>query len=150
MAGWPCSRNNKNQENFPLLRGRTLKKEQFSISSLTFPENRILYATLEDDSGFGLSNCDHIRRSCTNRSDDRLKVIHNVNTCFRRAVGYRTNWLDNKSSKHEKDIFMNINKMLKRMTIQMKPPTFGSFDPISIFEILCNFNLACDTSGIHE
>lgn len=36
------------------------------------------------------------------------------------------------------------------MIAQMKSETFDNFDPIPVFGLFWNFELACDTNGIHE
>lgn len=79
-----------------------------------------------------------------------MKVIKSASTPVRKAVGYRTYRLENKSTKDGHTISKNISRMLKQMTVQMKSYVFHSFEPVSIIGILCNFKLACDATGIHE
>lgn len=44
----------------------------------------------------------------------------------------------------------NIDKMSRRMTVQIQSYIFEPFEPTSIIWFLSNFKLACDTNGIHE
>lgn len=89
------------------------------------------------------------RRSRHGR-EEHLPVIQIIHNCFKDAVEYRTYRLDNQYTLYDHTVSKNIAKMSKRFSTQMKPHTFDPFDTISIIGFLFNFQLACDTDGIHE
>lgn len=59
----------------------------------------------------------------TRDGNESTMEIHPVNYCFETAVDYRTHFLANTLLIHDKTLKI-IDKMAKRIKIQMKPCTF--------------------------
>lgn len=149
--GGPRYRNKKQIKTIssPHKGGKLIRATSLSFS-LTFSDNESVYNTSEDNSGLKTSDCDRGCKHRTKRNDNSLQVIHTMNTCFQRAVDYRTYLLDNKSLKYDQAVSKDISKMSKHMPAQIKPHTIDPFGPVLIIAFLCNFTLARKDNGIHE
>lgn len=130
--------------------GRKSKKGQSSSSSLTFSGHETENTTLEGNSRSKLCDRYHGRWHCTKRYEDGLDVFSTAKARFQRDVDYRKCRIEIKLSNYDRSGSKNISKMSKGMKAEMEPHTFDPFDPISIIEFMCNFELAYDNNGIQE
>lgn len=79
-----------------------------------------------------------------------MRVFRPVKYRFNTAVDYGTHPPAHTPLKYKRMVSKNVAKKAKHMTVQMKPYTFGPYDPISILGFLNIFKLVCDTTGVNE
>lgn len=89
-------------------------------------------------------------RSAKSHKTEGLKVLQTMNTRFRKAIDYWSYMWEEKSTKYDRTVSKNFNKVTKSITAQMKSHLFDPFQPISIIEVLRNFKLTCNTNAIYE
>lgn len=73
-----------------------------------------------------------------------------VKEYYTRTVDYRTNWLDNRSSKYKNMVASYIAMLVENLKSKMKSYFIDTMNISSIIEFMAKFKLDCNTNNIHE
>lgn len=79
-----------------------------------------------------------------------LNVLAPVSERYQKAVDYRCYRLIHKSQRHDDDVASEIQKMHRKVAVQVKEQAFNSKESISVKNFSTKFRLACDSSRCYE
>lgn len=81
---------------------------------------------------------------------ENLVELRPVSDLFTDAFDFRQYRLLRKFGWYDDDVARGLNRMTKKVTMQMKDETFGGRDPVSIIGFLQDFRAACNDCSIVE
>lgn len=79
-----------------------------------------------------------------------FSILQTVKKYYSRAVDYHAYCLAFRPSRYDTTVSKHINKVVKKASSQTTDYFSDLCDPIALIESLDSFELACDTSNIHE
>ena len=95
------------------------------------------------------SSSDRHRRSRRLSRRKSLTEFKPLNELFRKAVSYKTYRLRNRNGSVDMDT-IRIDKLHRKLKVQMGSNTFDGSDPISVLGFLERFKTACNHNFVHE
>lgn len=95
------------------------------------------------------TSSDGYRRSRRSSRRKSLTEFKPLNELFRKAVSYKTYRLKNRDGQVNMDT-VRIDKLHRKLKVQMGSFTFDGSDPISVLGFLERFKTACNHNHVHE